>query len=142
MPTASRLVATAAALAVTLAAACASSPKGGTPGDASVVAAPRSNPNVLTAEDIERQGSSQGSIYDAIRRLRPSFLTYRGVAGSSPEAGRVHVSLDDGPVTAMDALKSIPASTVAYVRYFNAADAAQRFGTSAESGPVVVVHQK
>jgi hypothetical protein len=39
-------------------------------------------------------------------------------------------------------LRGMTVAQVAEVRYLSAAEAAQRFGTSAESGPVLLVRQK
>ena len=139
MPPFSSLVRGAALCALALTGACASAPK--TAATAGAPAAER-NANVLTAAEIESRGTQTGSAYDAIRRLRPNFLTYHGVSGSTNRAGTVHVSVDGGPLGTVESLRGIASVQVAEVRYLSAADAAQRFGTSAEAGPVLLVRQK
>jgi hypothetical protein len=52
------------------------------------------------------------------------------------------VSVDGGPLSAVDALRDVPATHVREVRYLSASDAAQRFGVRAYSGPVILVTQK
>lgn len=136
MPRSARLARGVAACALAVAAACASSTTraGG--------AAPGRDANLLTTEEIEGRGAGEGSLYDAIRRLRPSFLTFHGVSGTPRQAGRVQVSLDGGALTGVEALRGVPVRQVAEVRYLSATDAAQRFGTSANSSPVILVRQK
>ena len=97
---------------------------------------------MLAAAEIESRGAQSGSAYDAIRRLRPSFFTYHGVSGTTTGSGTVHVSLDGGPIATVDLLRGMTVAQVAEVRYLSAAEAAQRFGTSAEGGPVLLVRQK
>jgi hypothetical protein len=139
MSSSSRLVRSAALCALALTAACASAPK--TDAAPGAPTAARST-NLLTAAEIESRGTQTGSAYDAVRRLRPGFLTYHGVSGSTTGAGTVHVSIDGGPLAAVETLRSLASTQIAEVRYLSAADAAQRFGTSAEAGPVLLVRQK
>jgi hypothetical protein len=66
-----------------------------------------SSSTVVTAEELARFGR-QGSLMDALQRLRPSMLVSRG--------GTPLVSLDGSPPTAVSILRTIPASTVREVR--------------------------
>lgn len=121
-----------------LAASCAS---GSAPSAGGTSARP-TNTNVLTAAEIEAAGAQDGTVYDAIRRLRPRFLQYHGTSGSDQSAGQLLVSIDGGALDDISALRSIPARQVLEVRYLSAADAAQQFGTSANSSPVILLRQR
>jgi len=104
-------------------------------------AASGGNPNVLTAAEISSAKAGEASAYEAVQRLRPMFLRTRGTAGNAP-GGDVFASVDGGPLTAVDALRDVPATNVREIRYLSASDAAQRFGVRAYSGPVILVTQK
>ena len=100
-----------------------------------------SNPNVLAEAEIARGAASQGTVYDAIQRLRPQFLQTRGKPESTSEPS-ILVSIDGGSLTRVDALHSISAAKVREVRYLNASEALERFGLLAKSGPVILVSQQ
>lgn len=133
-----------APLAIVALTACASAPaqKSASSSSAAQTAAQSRNPNLLTAADIAARGQVDGTAYDVIRRLRPTFLTFHGAAGTSNAAGAVQVSLDGSSLSAVSLLQGLPALNIAEVRYLSASDAAQRFGTSANGGPVLLVKQK
>ena len=100
------------------------------------------NPDVLTGAEIDSAGAGDGTAFDAINRLRPRFLSYHGVSGSRGGAGQLLISIDGGPLTDGGALRSMPARQLAEVRFLSASDAAQRFGTAASSGTVLVIKQR
>jgi hypothetical protein len=78
-----------------------------------------------------------------VRRLRPRFLMTRGGASvKNSTAGSVHVSIDGGPLLTVDNLSRLRPSQIAEIRYLNASDAAQRFGTNAASGSVILVKSR
>jgi hypothetical protein len=99
------------------------------------------DPNTLTAAEISSAKAGETTIYEAIQRLRPQYFRTRGRLGSDP-GGDVSVSVDGGPLSTIDALREVPATTVKEVRYLSANDAAQRFGVRAYSGPVILVTQR
>ena len=66
-----------------------------------------SSGRVVTAQDLERI-AYQGSLMDALERLRPVWLQSRGETPA--------VSVDGGPSTDVSVLRTIPASTVLEVR--------------------------
>ncbi len=118
-----------------LAAGCAS---GGGPG----AAAPRTNRDVLTAEEIAAAGVRNA--YEAVSRLRPGWLTHSGTTG---RAHTIRVIVDDTPY--MDpsgdapegsaaALRSIQASEVLEIRFLSADEATTRFGTGYTAGALLV----
>ena len=133
---------------LTTVAACASS--GAAPASAgpagSATAPARRDPDVITREELADPSLTSLNAYDAIRTLRPRFLSTRGVqnfGSASPtddqESGQPHASIDGVGVVALDDLKLVSARTVIEIRYLNAPAAMQRFGASAHAGPVIVV---
>ncbi len=122
-------------------AACASAPAAST--GEQVAAAPTRNADLITAEELNDPAIIAGDALQAVQRLRPRFLMTRGtVSGQRPTAGSVQVSIDGGPLLRTDALKTVRPASIAEIRYLNASDAAQRFGTSAASGAVILVKSK
>jgi hypothetical protein len=77
---------------------------------------------------------------EVIRSKRPHFLIERGKnAHSDDDAGKVHVSIDNGRILPLAELENIHAGSVIEVRYMNPAQAMQKFGGAAREGPVIVV---
>jgi hypothetical protein len=70
---------------------------------------------------------ADGTVYDAVVRLRPSFLRSRGVHRSS---GDVAVYVDGLYYGGVELLQGIPASNVREVRYLSAVDATVRYGAT------------
>ena len=111
--------------------------------------------DLITREELMAPGGMGAqSLYTAIKTLRPTFLTNRGLqsynncknssSGSTdctvdPDAGAVHVSVDNGRILPIEELNTIHTATVKEVRYFTAAQAMQKFGGAARSGPVILV---
>ena len=128
-------------LALVLAAACTSNPAPGEEGMSP--AATTRSPNVITAEELDDPVIASLSLYNAIERLRPRFLMTRGaVSSKNVTAGSTHVSVDGGPLVGMEALTRLLPSQVSEVRFLSASDAAQRFGTNAASGAVILVKSR
>jgi hypothetical protein len=94
---------------------------------------------VITAEELADPSVAAGDALEAVRRLRPRFLMTRGGSATSSTAGNVHISVDGGPLLTLDNLSRFRPSQIAELRYLNASDAAQRFGTNAGSGGVILV---
>jgi hypothetical protein len=104
---------------------------------------PARNSDVITTDELALPEIAGGDAYQAVQRLRPRFLISRGMtSANSPSAGAVHVSMDGAPLESVDFLKRIRLATVKEIRYLNATDAAQRFGTAAGMGGVIVVINK
>ena len=128
----------AAALAVTL--GCTSNPAPG--GDPSLSTATRRT-DVITANELADPSVAAGDVLEAVRRLRPSFLMSRGASSmKNTTAGSVHVSIDGAPLLTVDNLSRLRPAQVAEIRFLNATDAAQRYGTSAGSGAVILVRSR
>lgn len=101
------------------------------------------NADVITAAELSDPAVASGDALEAVRRLRPRFLMTRGaVSAKNPSAGSTHVSVDGGPLLGVDQLSRLRPSQIAEIRYLGASDAAQRFGTNAGSGGVILVKSK
>ena len=101
------------------------------------------NSNVISAEELADPLLATSNLLEAIRRLRPRFLSSHGVSSvSSPSSGLVHVSIDGGPLVAPENLKTFLPANVKEVRYLSAADAGQVYGVAANGGGVILVRSK
>ena len=105
-------------------------------------AATRSS-DVITEAELASTAVSGGDALEAVRRLRPRFLLSRG-SGSirAPGAGGVQVSLNGGPLQTLSFLSRMRPGEIAEIHYLSASEAAQRFGTVAGTGPVLLIKSK
>ena len=103
----------------------------------SQAARPSQDPHLITQADLTRTPAA--SAFDAIRVLRPTFLSFRGetsVLGTSSPYPTVYVDgLRYGDI---DALRTIPASQVATIRLYRAWEAMTRFGGGNMGGVIAI----
>ncbi len=94
--------------------------------------------DVLTGEQLVE--TQQLNVYDALRRLRPRWLTGRGGARG---AGGIGVSVYVGRqrMGDVDFLRTLDLQGVREVRYHNASDATTTFGTEAAGGAIVITRR-
>lgn len=78
----------------------------------------RSNPNLLTQEEIEANRNQAQNLYDLVQRLRPRWLLARTVTNSTT-AGVV-VFFNEQRMGGVDVLRSLPLSSVESLRYLDA----------------------
>lgn len=125
------------------------------PGTASLDAAPASrsadrNRDVITHDELQAPDVIGLSVLEAVRALRPRFLTVRGLNSlpakdvngnplNDDESGKVHSSIDGTRVGPLDDLSAIRASTVKEIRFLDVPAAHQKFGGSSREGPVILV---
>ena len=129
------------AAALAFVAACTSNPTPG--GDPAPVSTVSRHTDIITAEELADPSIAAVNALDAVRRLRPGFLMSRGASSmKNTTAGSVHVSIDGAPLLTVDNLSRLRPAQIAEIRYLNAADAAQRYGTSAGSGAVILVRSR
>lgn len=129
----SKRICTSALLVVAL--ACSSNPTPGTEHS--------SNADVITAAELADATVQSGDALQAVQRLRPRFLMTRGASSAkNASAGAVHVSIDGGPLLTVNNLSRYSPSAIREIRYINSIDAAQRWGTVAGSGGVILVKSK
>jgi hypothetical protein len=100
--------------------------------------------NVLTAEEIGKQGDNITTAYEAVARLRPMWLhpsdiTMQsvGTVGQSVQVAPVKVYLNDFNVGDVDYLKAIPAENVQEMRFLSQNETASRYGPT--DGQVAIV---
>ena len=94
--------------------------------------------NVVEQEEI-RAAETGPSAYEAIRRLRPEYLTRR--ANPQPgdaEEGYPVVYLDGVRLGGLETLKNIPLDTITRIRFLRASEAAQWLGRTHRGGVIAV----
>lgn len=130
-----------------LASACVKnpSPDAGTPAAGTATQSTARTRDVITQDELQAANVASLSVLDAVKSLRPQFLTVRStnstyVPGTvDEEAGKVHASLDGTRVVPLNDLAAIRAGAVKEIRYLTAAQAQEKFGPAAHQGPVIVV---
>lgn len=115
------------------------SPASGTSGAAPT---PRRTTTVLAAEEMLTANLDRGSVYDAISRLRPNWLTRGTTSYDPPTTEFAVVFLDGRRYGELESLRSIDANQVAEVRYYSAAEAGGRFGLQGGLSGVIEVSMK
>jgi hypothetical protein len=97
---------------------------------------PRSSPNLITREQLA--GLEAMSAYDAIQRLRPTWLQSRGPTSLSggPTMPRVHIN--QSRTGGLDELRSIPVTEVERMEFKSASDATTEYGTGYPGGVIEV----
>ncbi len=92
---------------------------------------------IITEEEIV--DSKAVNAYEAIRKLRGNFLSYRGrttmMNTSSPEPT---VYMDENAFGPLASLRTIPASQVAQIRLYRAWEAATKYGNGNMGGVIEV----
>jgi hypothetical protein len=121
----------------TLCASCRSQvPAGATPVVGDSTAAPATY-NIITAQQIADANLLGNIAYVVVQRLRPSYLIDK-TAGSRRTTQPIMVSVNGGQLSGLNALNSIPAASIAEIRYLTLGEATQRFNNR-NSGPVILV---
>ena len=102
--------------------------------------APNRDRDVITLQELSAPSVRAQTVLSVIRTMRPQYLVERGKnSHSDDEAGKVHVSVDNGRIVPLSELDNIHAGTVQEVRYLNIAAAMRQFGGAAREGPVILV---
>ena len=96
--------------------------------------------DVLTAAEIQESAVKSGTLFSAIRSLRPHFLVeargVRTLGNSIIEPLAVYI--DGTRQTDVDALRTIQATAVAEVRFLGPSAAGNQFGPKASGGALLV----
>jgi hypothetical protein len=102
------------------------------------VAAPGGDRYALT--EAELQSAQDRNLYDAIQRLRPTFLRSRQVRSSStPNPEPVHVFVDGTRAEGLETLKLFSPAIVREVHFYEPHQANVRFGTGHHGGLIEVI---
>jgi hypothetical protein len=103
---------------------------------------PRRNANVIGRDELADPSLQGVTGLEAVRRLRPTFLSNRGaISIGNPTAGVVKVSIDGSTIGPLDDLDRIRTNEIRSIRYLSASDATQRFGIAADGSPVILVER-
>lgn len=97
----------------------------------------RGNRNLITAEELRAE--PQGTLYEAVQRLRPRWLQNRGITSARamrPTPPQVY--MDNAPMGSVGAMRGISVADVEQVQFMNANDATTRFGTGHDGGAILV----
>jgi hypothetical protein len=112
------------------------------------------NRDLITREELTKPSVVNMTVLDAVRSLRPHFLTVRGEqtvparSANDPidgkqltdqESGKVHASIDGNRIVPVSELSGLRAGSVVEVRFLSPAAAMQKFGGTARNGPVILV---
>jgi hypothetical protein len=92
--------------------------------------------NVITRQQLSSLETM--SAYDAIQRLRPTWLQSRGPTSllSGPTLPQVHIN--DSRSRTIDELRSLPVIEIETMEYRNAADATTMYGTGYPGGVIEI----
>jgi len=92
---------------------------------------------VITGGELETVHSL--SALDAIRRLRPGWLTARGpVSIQNQSQAGVKIYLDSSPQGGAESLQFIRANTLGEMRFLNSREATTRFGIGHPDGAIML----
>ena len=120
------------AAAALLASGCASGGASGT------TSAPSGSRYLVTQEELAC--SADRSVYEVLLQTHPTFLRSRDpVTTDHPYSDPVDVYVDGARTEGVEALKTIRASTVKEVRFYEPAEANVHFGTGHNSGLIDVI---
>ncbi|HEX3533877.1 MAG TPA: hypothetical protein VHT23_06625 [Gemmatimonadaceae bacterium] len=96
------------------------------------------DPNVITSDELV--ASQATNAFDAIRRLRPNFLTSRGVTTlRGADTGYPRVYLDRVLFGDLNSLKNLSVNGIREIHYYNGPEASGRFGLDNVSGAIEVI---
>jgi hypothetical protein len=94
------------------------------------------NPNVITRAQLDQLTTND--LYEAVRRLRPTWLTARGPTTLIGEQAQVVVYVDGTRMGGPTMLRSIDIGGVVSLEYMSPSDATNRYGTDHMAGVIVV----
>lgn len=97
--------------------------------------------SVITREDLA--DTPQLTAYEAIRRLRPAWLRYRGQSVlSGPDREGLRIYLDGAFYGDATALGQIIVNTVQEIRFLDSRQATLRYGTGHTVGAIAIATRK
>jgi hypothetical protein len=100
--------------------------------------------SVLSADEIASAHADVNTAYEAVARLRPNWLTAKGVTSNAYDAGTEYatVYVDGQRYGDLNSLRGIQAFHVGSIRYYDVTQAGARFGIRAGSSGVIEVSMK
>ena len=105
---------------------------------------PKRDNRVITAEEIERAGTSVSNGLDIVQLLRPNWLHARevlapGAMGNGAQVAQIRVYIDDRDQGDLEYLRTIPAPLIESLKFMSTNEAGARFGPAAGPGIVVTL---
>lgn len=106
--------------------------------------APRVGPGVVSESSLiteeEIDASRAANAFEAIQKLRPNFLSYRGETSLNKNRSTPYptVYLDDQEYGPINTLRSIPASQISSIRLLRAWEATTKYGTGNMGGVIAI----
>ena len=108
------------------------------PSAATAAASPRSNGDVISADEI--RGGQFRDVYNAVERLRPRFLRSRGATSARDVDGNLPiVFVDEQRLGGVASMRGLPVDNVREIRFIAPGDATTRWGTGYTAGVIMVV---
>ena len=104
-------------------------------------AVPGRSPGLISAAELGAESIAPLSLYDAIERLRPTWMRRRaptGLATAAATSPFPAVLIGAQVNQDIEVLRSLRASDVTQVRFINAGDATTRYGTGLGNGLIEV----
>jgi hypothetical protein len=98
------------------------------------------NRNFLGAAEVNAAHAETTTAYEAIIRLRPNWLAWRGMSAGSGEYATVFV--EGHQHGAIDTLRGIPANQIKEFRYYDITQAGAIFGVKGGTGGVIDLKMK
>lgn len=94
----------------------------------------------LTRAELSETNSS--NLYDAIKKLRPEWLTSRGPTSvKDPTPATVDVYMNGTDLGGVESLRQVETLDVSEVRYWEAGPAAARFGMGHPRGVIELIRE-
>jgi hypothetical protein len=110
------------------------------PGATQAGSAPGARNNVLTQAQLSATNSM--NLYDAISKLHPDWLSSRGPTSvTDATATSVSIFMGGTMLGKVEALRDVPVIDVAEVRYWDAGQAAARFGMGHPRGVIEITRK-
>jgi hypothetical protein len=103
----------------------------------------KGNSSLITQSEVESVANEATNAYEVIEKVRPAMLRRRGgPSGSEAGSQGITVFLDQVRSGDLQSLRSISTSQIKEIRYLNATDATQRWGTGYTDGVIQVISKR
>lgn len=105
----------------------------------------RGGQNLITEGEIAELGQGLENAFDIVERLRPTMLRSRAATFGTSQTGEaiaVIAYVDDVRLGDTSNLRTVPRLQIREIRYVNATDATQRWGTGHGSGVIQVISRR
>lgn len=97
--------------------------------------------NMLSGEQLTATNARM--VYEAVERLRPSWLTSRGpVSISDPTEARANVYINGSPIGDLDYLRQVYVIDVEEIRFYPSGEAGARFGMGNPRGVIAITTRR